>query len=202
MSDDTDREVKVVLLGEQAVGKSSIVLRFAADKFDEDLEPTLGAAFLSKNINVRETPVRFKIWDTAGQEKYRSLAPMYYRHAAAAIIVYDTTVAATFEKAKSWVKELQRRCGDEVIIVLAGNKCDMEASRQVSKREAEEYAASIKAVFAETSAKLNIGISEIFVRISDLLPEAAVPEVGDAHDDYVRPGREERQGKKGSGCPC
>eukprot|EP00731_Ephydatia_muelleri_P037831 Em0574g2a len=100
-------QFKLVLLGESAVGKSSLVLRFVKGQFHEYQESTIGAAFLTQTVNVDDTTVKFEIWDTAGQERYHSLAPMYYRGAQAAIVVYDITNLDTFTRAKSWVKELQ-----------------------------------------------------------------------------------------------
>ena len=124
---------KLVLLGDTAVGKSCIVVRFVRKEFFEFQEPTIGAAFLTQTITLDSTQVKFEIWDTAGQERYRSLAPMYYRGAAAAIVVYDVTNPASFDGAKSWVRELQRRGDPNVVIALAANKADLEDKRKVSK---------------------------------------------------------------------
>jgi Ras-related protein Rab-5C len=109
---------KLVLLGDTAVGKSCLVVRFVRDEFFEFQEPTIGAAFLTQTVALDDATVKFEIWDTAGQERYRSLAPMYYRGAAAAIIVYDITNPDSFAGAKSWVKELQRRGDTNVVIAL------------------------------------------------------------------------------------
>ena len=102
-------QFKLVLLGESAVGKSSLVLRFVKGQFHEFQESTIGAAFLTQTVCLDDTTVKFEIWDTAGQERYHSLAPMYYRGAQAAIVVYDITNADTFARAKTWVRELQRQ---------------------------------------------------------------------------------------------
>jgi len=109
-------QFKLVLLGESAVGKSSLVLRFVKGQFHEFQESTIGAAFLTQTVCLDDTTVKFEIWDTAGQERYHSLAPMYYRGAQAAIVVYDITNADTFERAKQWVKELQRQVMIERLI--------------------------------------------------------------------------------------
>merc|ERR1712205_48184 len=118
-------QFKLVLLGDSAVGKSSLVLRFVRGQFFEYQESTIGAAFLTQTVALNDTTVKFEIWDTAGQERYRSLAPMYYRGAAAAIVVFDITNKESFNGAKSWVKELQRRGDPNVVIALAGNKADL-----------------------------------------------------------------------------
>merc|ERR1712177_191054 len=133
-------QFKLVLLGESAVGKSSLVLRFVKGQFHEFQESTIGAAFLTQTVALDDSTVKFEIWDTAGQERYRSLAPMYYRGAAAAIVVYDITNPDSFTGAKSWVKELQRRGDPNVVIALAGNKADLESRRKVEFEEANTYA--------------------------------------------------------------
>jgi len=124
-------QFKLVLLGESAVGKSSLVLRFVKGQFHEYQETTIGAAFLTQTVTVDGVTVKFEIWDTAGQERYHSLAPMYYRGAQAAIIVYDITNRDTFERAKSWVKELDRQARKDIVIALAGNKFDLSNKRMV-----------------------------------------------------------------------
>jgi len=128
---------KLVLLGETSVGKTCVTIRFVKDEFFEFQEPTIGAAFLTQTITIDNTTVKFEIWDTAGQERYRSLAPMYYRGATSAIIVYDITSPSSFEGAKSWVKELQRRGDPHCVIALAANKADLdnEEEPQKSKRK-------------------------------------------------------------------
>ncbi|KAJ1979031.1 Vacuolar protein sorting-associated protein 21 [Dimargaris xerosporica] len=119
-------QVKLVLLGESAVGKSSIVVRFAQDKYTPNREPTIGAAFLTQKCRLDDGKViKFEIWDTAGQERFYSLAPMYYRNAHAAMVVFDVTKAGSLTKAKSWVKELQRQANLNAVIALVGNKVDL-----------------------------------------------------------------------------
>ena len=113
-------QFKLVLLGESAVGKSSLVLRFVKGQFHEFQESTIGAAFLTQTVCLDDTTVKFEIWDTAGQERYHSLAPMYYRGAQAAIVVYDITNADTFARAKTWVRELQRQARLASIALLPG----------------------------------------------------------------------------------
>jgi len=126
-SSSTDKpiQVKLVLLGEAAVGKSSVVLRFVSNEFQANKEPTIGAAFLTQKCRLEDRVLRYEIWDTAGQERFHSLAPMYYRNAQAAVVVYDVTKATSLDKAKSWVKELQRQANPNIVIALAGNKVDL-----------------------------------------------------------------------------
>ncbi|KAJ5092788.1 hypothetical protein N7456_008649 [Penicillium angulare] len=117
--------VKLVLLGEAAVGKSSLVLRFVNNDFQENKEPTIGAAFLTQKCTLPSRTIKFEIWDTAGQERFASLAPMYYRNAQAALVVYDVTKPSSLTKAKHWVAELQRQASPGIVIALVGNKLDL-----------------------------------------------------------------------------
>jgi len=115
--------------------------------------------------------IKFEIWDTAGQERYRSLAPMYYRGAAAAIVVYDITNKESFNGAKSWIKELQRRGDPNVVIALAGNKADLHNKRRVEREEAKQYSDENDILFMETSAKHAIHVKELFLKIAERLPK-------------------------------
>ncbi|KAG8461289.1 hypothetical protein KFE25_010476 [Diacronema lutheri] len=165
-------QFKLVLLGDSAVGKSSLVLRFVRGQFFEYQESTIGAAFLTQTVALNDTTVKFEIWDTAGQERYHSLAPMYYRGAAAAIVVYDITNRDTFARAKNWVKELQRQGNPHIVIALAGNKADLASKRKVEPEEAEAYANESGIFFMETSAKSATNVNELFVEIARKLPKS------------------------------
>jgi len=173
------REVKVVLLGDTGVGKSSLVLRFVTENFKEYSESTIGASFMSKVEVIDGVAYKYQIWDTAGQEKYHSLAPMYYRGAAAAIVVYDITNKLSFEKTQKWVEELQRHGPADIVLVVAGNKADLEHKRVVPKDEAESYAQQIGGIFLETSAKTGQSVGDAFKGICARLK----PEVDDDDDD-------------------
>eukprot|EP00298_Acanthocystis_sp_HF-20_P001551 c11960_g1_i1.p1 GENE.c11960_g1_i1~~c11960_g1_i1.p1 ORF type:complete len:202 (-),score=78.50 c11960_g1_i1:90-695(-) len=164
-------QFKLVLLGDSAVGKSSLVLRFVRGQFFECQESTIGAAFLTQTVALNDMTVKFEIWDTAGQERYHSLAPMYYRGAAAAIVVYDITNIDTFNRAKQWVKELQRQGNSNIVIALAGNKLDLSSKRKVETQEAQAYADENGIMFMETSAKSAHNVNELFVAIAKKLPK-------------------------------
>ena len=156
---------KLVLLGDTSVGKSCLVVRFCRGDFYDYQEPTIGAAFLTQAVVLPDaTTVRFELWDTAGQERYRSLAPMYYRGASAAVVVFDVTNRDSFDGAKSWVKELQRRGDPNVVIALAGNKADIKG-RAVEAEEARDYAAQHDLIYMDTSAKSNLNVKELFAAI-------------------------------------
>ncbi|KAH7588997.1 Ras family [Nakaseomyces glabratus] len=171
-------QFKLVLLGDSSVGKSSIVHRFVKDTFDELRESTIGAAFLSQTVKIKDgnedVVIKFEIWDTAGQERYKSLAPMYYRNANAALVVYDVTQPDSLSKAQSWVQELQNKVGDEeLVIYLVGNKVDIveadESARKIETEEGAEYAQAQKLLFKEVSAKTGAGVKDIFQEIGEQL---------------------------------
>eukprot|EP01105_Mastigella_eilhardi_P022562 TRINITY_DN5563_c0_g1_i1.p1 TRINITY_DN5563_c0_g1~~TRINITY_DN5563_c0_g1_i1.p1 ORF type:complete len:221 (-),score=70.50 TRINITY_DN5563_c0_g1_i1:69-704(-) len=168
-------QFKLVLLGESAVGKSSLVLQFVKGQFLDFQESTIGAAFLTQTVCLNDTTVKFEIWDTAGQERYHSLAPMYYRGAQSAIVVYDITNMESFEKAKSWVQELQRMGSPNIVIALAGNKLDLGNRRKVDAAVAQAYADENGILFMETSAKTNTNVNEMFAAIAKKLPKTVTP---------------------------
>lgn len=192
------RDVKVCLLGDSGVGKSSIVMRFVTNTYKQALESTIGASFMSKSLVVDRMGYRFQIWDTAGQEKFRALAPMYYRGAAAALIVYDVTRPNTFRSCKMWVQELRSHGPSDIVIAIAGNKCDLEDLREVSEKDAEEYARSIGAIFGETSAMTAVNIEGMFTTLARQLPAEDLSQVGRAGStvNLRRLNREQAQ-KKG-----
>jgi len=192
-------QFKLVLLGESAVGKSSLVLRFVKGQFHEYQESTIGAAFLTQTISIDEnTIVKFEIWDTAGQERYHSLAPMYYRGAQAAIVVYDITNQESFAKAKNWIKELQRQAHPNIVIALSGNKADLAAKRVVEYEEAQAYAEDNGLLFMETSAKSSMNVQDIFTVIARKLPKNE--SVGGRSRDVVNVNEEPNQQQKRACC--
>ncbi|KAI7869311.1 ras family-domain-containing protein [Spinellus fusiger] len=173
--------VKLVLLGESAVGKSSLVIRFVEGDFVENREPTIGAAFSTQKCPIEDHTIKFEIWDTAGQERFHSLAPMYYRNAQAAVVVYDVTKAASLDKAKTWIKELQRQANSQIVIALIGNKLDLvaveeetaeneESARQVTTEEASAYANETGLLFFETSARTGLNVERVFTEIAKSIP--------------------------------
>ncbi|VCU39772.1 Bgt-1046 [Blumeria graminis f. sp. tritici] len=170
--------VKLVLLGEAAVGKSSLVLRFVNDDFQENKEPTIGAAFLTQKCNLPARTIKFEIWDTAGQERFASLAPMYYRNAQSALVVYDLTKPASLIKAKHWIAELQRQASPGIVIALVGNKLDLvgetSGNQAVVGTEARTYAEEEGLLFFETSAKLGTNVTQVFTAIANAIPETSL----------------------------
>lgn len=168
---DKTRIAKVCLLGNVGVGKSSIVRRFTLDEFREDEMTTVGAAFTDKTIQHQDNVYKFQIWDTAGQEKYAPLTHMYYRDAHVALLVYDITDPASFERAKSWARVLKDEGSKGVIVVIVGNKYDLAEKRRVEEEDVKAFANEVKGLYAFTSAKDNTGIIQMFYSICERLEQ-------------------------------
>jgi len=172
---------KVVLLGEGRVGKTCLCLRYVQNSFSADQESTIQATYLDKRLNVGKRSVKLMIWDTAGQERFHALGPIYYRDANGALLVYDITDRDSFTKVRHWVKELRKIVGKNIIIVIAGNKADMEKKRQVDEAEAEAYAASVGAVHVPTSAKTGKNVEQAFLELTKgMLKQSKAAEGGAA----------------------
>jgi small GTP-binding protein len=162
--------VKVAVVGDTGVGKSSVSDRFARNRFSQYAETTIGAAFLAAAVDRPQHKVKFQIWDTAGQERYRALAPLYYRNAHVIVIVCDITSQSSFRSAKSWRANVESRLPRKPIYVLVGNKSDLAEQRTVSRDDADEFADNHDMVFAEVSAKTGAGVHTLFEQIADQIP--------------------------------
>ncbi|KAG6521645.1 hypothetical protein ZIOFF_018770 [Zingiber officinale] len=161
---------KLVFLGDQSVGKTSIITRFMYDKFDNTYQATIGIDFLSKTMYLEDRTVRLQLWDTAGQERFRSLIPSYIRDSSVAVIVYDVASRQSFLNTSKWIEEVRTERGSDVIIVLVGNKTDLVDKRQVSIEEGEGNAQELGVMFIETSAKAGFNIKALFRKIAAALP--------------------------------
>lgn len=160
--------IKVVLLGETGVGKTSIISQFTTHTFDPHRETSLSAQFISKVVNFPDLgqSVKFDIWDTVGQEKYRSLAKIFYKDAKVIIFVYDITREITFEGLKNyWYDETKNNADGEPILAVVANKIDLYADSKVSNNDGKAFADQIGAIFQTTSALSNSGISTLFDNI-------------------------------------
>lgn len=170
---------KVVLLGEGRVGKTSLVSRFVNDRFSDTEASTVQAGMYSKlKVDVDGRPVNVSITDTAGQERYHALGPIYYRNSSGAVLVYDITDADTFERAKSWLRELHQVVGENIQIVLCGNKGDMERDREVALDVATQWAASQGALHFTTSAKTGMNVGEAFTALFAAIVRASEADGG------------------------
>lgn len=170
------KEAKLVMLGSTTVGKSSLVTRLTRDTFNNGTSSTIGAAFLSKTIQVEDTQVKLQIWDTGGSERYRAMAPMYFQNAQAAIIVFDITAKASFDDVETWLRELRDKGPKDIIIGLAGNKSDLDRQRVVSSTEAQEFADRMQIThFCETSALSGANVETLFGEIAAAIARGEVP---------------------------
>ena len=157
--------VKVVLVGESGVGKTSIVSRFTKDSFNADEISSSSAQFISKTIKINEQSIKFDIWDTAGQERFRALAKIFYKDAKVIILVYDIISKESFECLKKyWYKESSENSTADIFFVV-GNKSDLYENEQVSDEEGKKFAKEINAIFKLTSALSNTGIDRLFETI-------------------------------------
>ena len=168
MSEITKRKeipkYKIIFLGDQGTGKSCILNRFVEDKFDDNYQATIGLDFQSKNVKIDNQDVHLLLYDTAGQEKFRSLIPMYTRDANIIILVYDITRKESFNHIPDWINGLTNVNFDNVIFALVGNKIDLDDKREVSKEEGIKLAEEKKCIFEEVSAKTAENFSELFYK--------------------------------------
>ncbi|KAF8080617.1 hypothetical protein N665_0932s0017 [Sinapis alba] len=197
---------KLVFLGDQSVGKTSIITRFMYDKFDTTYQATIGIDFLSKTMYLEDRTLRLQLWDTAGQERFRSLIPSYIRDSSVAVIVYDVANRQSFLNTSKWVEDVRTERGNDVIIVLVGNKTDLVDKRQVSIEEGDNKARDFGVIFIETSAKAGFNIKPLFRKISAALPgmdSLSSAKQGDMVDVNLKSSNHSSQAEQQSGgCSC
>ena len=161
---------KVVLLGDSGVGKTCIISRYISGTFDENSATTNGASYCSKSISYDKLGknLLLDIWDTAGQEKYKALTKFFYKDAAVCILVYDITRRESYENLKNyWYSQLKENSGTDIVLGVAGNKCDLYESEDVKEEEARKFAEEIGAIFKLTSAQNNTGINDLFKEVGN-----------------------------------
>ena len=155
--------LKYVIVGDASVGKSNLLLRYSHGQFRDEYQLTIGVEFGSNNISIDDKIYRIQIWDTAGQENFRSITRAYYKNSACAIIVYDISRRASFESISTWIEDCKNSSPKSVFMVLVGNKCDLEQEREITFDEGKELAESNGMLFFETSAKTGQNVEELFV---------------------------------------
>ncbi|XP_011187606.1 ras-related protein Rab-18 [Zeugodacus cucurbitae] len=159
-----DRTIKLLIIGESGVGKSSLIRRFVEDKFDDNHDVTIGMDFKSKVINIDGLEYKLALWDTAGAERFRSLTPSFYRKALGAVLVYDITNRESLTKLEAWLAELENYSDNpNIATIVVGNKMDKE--RVISREEGLKFARKHRALFLEASAKGDKFVADVFKEI-------------------------------------
>uniref|UniRef100_U5EJ77 small monomeric GTPase n=1 Tax=Corethrella appendiculata TaxID=1370023 RepID=U5EJ77_9DIPT len=166
MSESYDYLFKFLIIGSAGVGKSCILHNFIENKFKDDSSHTIGVEFGSRIVNVGGKQIKLQIWDTAGQERFRSVTRSYYRGAAGALLVYDSTSRDSFNVLNNWLSDARTLASPNICILLVGNKRDMEEARQVTFLEASNFAQENELIFLETSAKSGENVEEAFLKCS------------------------------------
>ncbi|CAO3626027.1 unnamed protein product [Cunninghamella echinulata] len=172
------------------------------DTFDNTYQATIGIDFLSKTMYLSERTVRLQLWDTAGQERFRSLIPSYIRDSSVAVVVYDTTNRASFLNTAKWIEDVRAERGNEVIIVLVGNKTDLSEKREVSVDEGEQKAKEHNVMFIETSAKAGQNVKVLFKRIALALPGANGENSEESKEQLEKVDLHNSEANDSSGCAC
>jgi len=194
--------IKVVLVGESGVGKTSIISQFTSKQFDPHRETSLSAQFISKTVIFPDLnkQIKFDIWDTVGQEKYRSLAKIFYKDAIVIVFVYDITTEYSFNELKNyWYEETRANSDKNPILAVVGNKVDLYNDQKVSNNEGKEFAEKIGAIFQTTSAKSDSGITNLFDNIGKtyLIPGYDYTAMDKkAQEEYMKKKQEEDKEKE------
>ena len=189
--EEYDMMVKVIIIGDSGVGKTNIMSKFLKNKFMEEWKATVRVEFGSKLFDLNGHKIKAQIWDTAGQEKYKSITGAYFKGSKGALVVYDITQKSTYESLEKWINDLKSAGDPKITIILIGNKSDLEENRQVSKEQGEEKAKSFGCAFLETSAlsgdnidkAFNMMVKEIFEKFSNDSAEDSELESGFKGED-------------------
>ncbi|KAK8789802.1 hypothetical protein WA158_006582 [Blastocystis sp. Blastoise] len=190
---------KIHVIGNSAVGKSSIINRYMKDSFNTDFITTVGVDYSFKDITIDGQNVRVEVTDTAGQERYRAIAKAYLRNLDGILIVFDVTIMSSFKDIRMWMKQIEENSPEGVPKVLVGNKVDLP-ERQVTKEEAENFAESVEIPYIEVSAKENININETFEKIARLIMKKKSEPVKEENEkqeaEIVEIGKKTKEDKK------
>ena len=170
LSDDSpsfDLSFKVIIVGDQAVGKSCLAIKASRNYFEDFYSPTIGFEFVSFNVRVQDKIIKLQIWDTCGQEVYRSLISSFFRSASLAIVVYSIDSEDSFNNIEKWLNDIKTQSNPDVKIFLIGNKADLEDKRRITKDQGEKLCSDHKlAFFMETSAKTGFNVQNVFIQVA------------------------------------
>ena len=185
MSEFYDYLLKVLLIGDTNVGKSSILLRFKDDRFVISQKQTIGIDLMTYLTKINENIIKLQIWDTAGQERFKSITSAYYKGCSIIIIVFDVTNRTSFENAKKWLREVNEQVNNNVLKVLLGNKIDMYNTREVSYEESNRFAEMNAILYYETSARNSIGVNEMFLQTANFATNKIIQDKLDNYKKYT-----------------
>lgn len=174
---------KYIIIGDTGVGKSCLLLQFTDKRFQPMHDLTIGVEFGARMITIDNRQLKLQIWDTAGQESFRSITRSYYRGAAGALLVYDITRRETFNHLTRWLEEARQNASQSMVIMLIGNKSDLDHRRQVSRDEGEKFARDHGLIFLETSAKTAANVEEAFINTAQKIYENIQNDVYDVNNE-------------------
>jgi Ras-related protein Rab-8A len=176
MSKNFDFTIKLLMIGDSSVGKTSILNKYVTNKFTDEFTTTIGIDFHIKRIAVNNKIVKLQLWDTAGQERFRSVTIGYFRGAQGALVVYDITNRESFKNIKKWMEDIDKNCYNGIIIFLVGNKIDEIQNRKVSTEEGEELGKKYNINYFECSAKTGKNIEELYFNIATIISKKIIEE--------------------------
>jgi len=167
ISDRANSPTRVVTIGDESVGKTSLTARLVNNRFNQYEPSTVGANYQEYSVFVKDSSISIQIWDTAGQEKFKSLSPIYYRNASAAVVVFSLTSRRTFEKLNDWINSFMEVAGNGAIVYIAANKSDLTSEFEVTIEETREWAKSCGYKYFVTSAKTGEGVCDMFTELAN-----------------------------------
>ena len=171
--EEYDYIFKVLLIGNSDVGKSSLILRYVDQIWNDVFVPTIGVDFKVKSLQIDNKRVKMQIWDTAGQERFRNVISSYFKGAHGILLIYDITARESVKELENWLGEVERNATPQVLKILIGNKCDLDEQRQITVDEGEAFAARNGMKFIETSAKNNTNVNEAFEALAKIMVESS-----------------------------
>lgn len=183
---EPDFLLKIILIGDSGVGKTNLLSQFARNQFNPDSKTTIGVEFATKTVQIGDKTIKAQIWDTAGQERYRAITNAYYKGAVGAMLLYDITSQMTFNSLGKWLKELRDNSDNNLVVMLIGNKCDMQELRLIKTQEGIKFAEQEQILFIETSALDSTNVQEAFTQlISTIIERFGKSSIGKKTDQEV-----------------